>query len=872
MSSLPGRKFVKIIVLIVSISMIWQGIVWANPGIIQPNNLQVRSLFNLLDKVDGVSPLISSYIVRKLVKFERDLANRHSSRIEDAAKELVEQVKKDVDISEDLLEIVSSPEKGDLVITLGSRVAVRYYNHKRENIKDLSPGYAVIENTEIGEYFSRQILEIIERVEEFNIAKMIPSQTTCLGKKTVRVDIELTGGAKGHFVVPAGTSTGEDEAKTVGVEKALENLGKIHLEVTNRGLRADQQTEIAKVMSEMGRDELGAEATLSYQVASAWAAARQKGLEPYEFVREIAPDIASKTVPKTKIQYNITNGGEHAENDLNMQEFMVVPAGRSIAEANQMCDEIDMQLGLIYQSLGLSADLDDNGVGEKRGKEGGYKIADLTSERLREIYASPPEKSLKYLNIVDIKKRGSIGVHDFVLECMVAAIKNAGYTPSTSGEVGTVAIALDPATSSMLVDGHDKLYHYEGRQITSEDLANIFESWVERYPIDSIEDGMGENDWDGWMRLVDKIGKEVMLIGDDSLVTQAGRLTKFIELLREKGYVDEKTGKVTRKIGILIKLNQNGFLTTGINNPEEGYLGTLEVIRLARRHGIEIVVSHRSKEAEPEEREVSIAELAAGVDAYALKSGDHVQGIRAVKEDRLAEIDKKERARCEKGKTVSSEKLVTDLSTFTIPGLVDALIFASEKDEKVVLALDTDLGEGHINGLLGELIKTIPTLKNNNEELRMFLGNLCLIKGKGKDLGLRLGNITDSSKGSVKKENVIIVAKASNCEYFKDLEDAAIITSVDDNAFPEMAYLPLLEIMLFAIGKYLEWDKNTLYGYYEMMPNVVPANVLSSDDYNKLFDRDRKFMVIRLIPDAIQFDKEELRDIMDSIKIMLASA
>ena len=696
---------------------------------------------------------------------------------------------------------------------------------------------------------------------ELNIAKIVPSETTCLGKPTVRLDVELLGGAKGHFVVPAGTSTGEDEARTVGVEKAVKNLAGIHTEVTDRGLKADQLTDIARVMLEMGKDKLGAEATLSYQMASAWAAARQRGFEPYEFIREIAPDIASRSVPKTKIQYNITNGGEHAENDLNMQEFMVVPVGRSTAEANRMCDEIDRQLGLIYRSLGLSADPDDKGVGEKRGKEGGYKIADLTSERLKEIYANPPEKSFEYLNVAELKERGNIGVHDFVLECMVAAVKNAGYVPSTSGEIGTVAIALDPATSSMVVEGHKDLYHYEGAQIGSKDLAGIFERWVARYPITSIEDGMGENDWDGWMRLVDKVGDKVLLIGDDSLVTQAARLTKFIELLREKGYVDKKTGKVTRKIGILIKLNQNGFLITGINDPGKGYLGTLEVIRLAKRHGIEVVVSHRSKEAEPGEREVSIAELAAGVDAYALKSGDHVQGIRAVKEDRLAEIDRRERE--------LFVKKVMDNAETVIPGLVDALITASEKDKKVVLAFDTDLGGGRMNVLLGELIEAISGLKDNNEDLKRFLANLYMIKGKGKDLGSRLGNITDPSKGSVKKENVIVVAKGSNEEYFKSLKGTATMAIVDDSAFPETAHLPLLDVMLLAVGSYLGWSENRLYEIYSSIPDVES---LSLEEYVKLCKKDQRSLIIKLVPNAVQLETEKRREIIDAIKDMLAKA
>ena len=161
MSSLPGKRFAKIIVLIVSISMVWQGIVWADPNLIQPNNLQVRTLINLPDIIkEGVSPLVSSYIVRRLAELERDIAKQHPSRIEGVAKELVEQVEKDADIPEELLKVTASSAKGDLVIVLGSH-AVRYYNHKRSDTKDPGHGYTIVEDIEIGEYFSRQVLKIL---------------------------------------------------------------------------------------------------------------------------------------------------------------------------------------------------------------------------------------------------------------------------------------------------------------------------------------------------------------------------------------------------------------------------------------------------------------------------------------------------------------------------------------------------------------------------------------------------------------------------------------------------------------------------------------------------------------------------------------
>lgn len=483
----------------------------------------------------------------------------------------------------------------------------------------------------------------------FAYAQVAPSETIALESPTLRLDAKLAGGAKGHFVVPAGSSTGWREAATLmnigGFAAIKESVEKIHAEVLNGRFRPYQLVEIAKMMLQMGKDTLGAEATLAYQMASAWAAAAQSGLQNYEFIRKLAPDLASFGVPRTKIQYNITNGGEHADNDLDMQEFMIVTSGRTTAEANAMADKVDRELGFIYQALGLKADPDDKGMGPLRGKEGGYAIGDLTVKKLATIYKYADDfMKLEALRNLDIKKLAgdNIGVHEFVLNALIAAIKNAGYTPSTSGEVGTVALALDAASSSMLVEGHTNLYNYEGRQISSEELIKIYTDWAKKYPIDSLEDGLGEDDWDGWMKLIAAIGDDILLIGDDLLVTQGESLAKFIGLLEQNGFITD--GKVNKRLAILIKLNQNGFLTTGINDLAKGYLGTLEVIRLAKKYGIEWVVSHRSKEAGPEDSEVSIADLAAGTNAYALKSGDHVQAIRAVKEDRLAEIDARERA------------------------------------------------------------------------------------------------------------------------------------------------------------------------------------------------------------------------------------
>ena len=476
------------------------------------------------------------------------------------------------------------------------------------------------------------------------VQEVKPSIVKTIGdKKTLRVDVTLVGGAQGHFVQPAGTSSGDDERKTEdNIDKVIQNVQTIHAEVVREGINPEQLPEIGQLMLKMESQHfLGAQATLAYQMANAWAVARAKGLELYQLIREIAPDLASKKTGalRTKIQYNITNGGVHAANALDMQEFMIVPTGSTKAESNRMADNVDRELGHVYQALGLQADPRDHGLGPLRGLEGGYSIPNFTQEKLEELYRNADSYKVNNLNLFELRDR-NVGLHEFILNALMAAIKNAGYKVSKSGEVGTIALAIDLASSEMY-DRERKTYSFEGREVNAEELTNILDGWVKVYPLDSIEDAMDQNDWDGWMVVIKALGDKVLLIADDNLVTQARRLTIFINKLKENGLVDAN-GKVNKKIGILIKLNQNGFLTTGIDDPEKGYLGTLEVVRLAKQHGMEAVISHRSKEAQPEDNEVSIADLSAGVDAYALKSGDHVQSFRAVKENRLAEIDSKE--------------------------------------------------------------------------------------------------------------------------------------------------------------------------------------------------------------------------------------
>ena len=510
-----------------------------------------------------------------------------------------------------------------------------------------------------------------------------PSIVKTIGnKETLRVDVTLVGGAQGHFVQPAGTSSGDDERKTEDdLNKVIENVQKIHAEVVKQRINPDQLAEIGQLMLKMdSQNFLGAQATLAYQMANAWAVARAKGLELYQLIREIAPDLASKKRGsiRTKIQYNITNGGAHAANSLDMQEFMIVPTGKTKAESNKMADNVDRELGLVYQALGLQANPNDHGLGNLRGLEGGYSIPNFTQEKLQELYKNADSYNVKNLNLSELRDR-NVGLHEFILNALMAAVKNAGYKVSKSGEVGTVALAIDLASSEMY-NRDKKTYSFEGRDISPEELTNVLDGWVKTYPLDSIEDAMDQNDWDGWMVVIKALGDKVLLIADDNLVTQERRLMIFINKLKENGLVDAN-GKVTKKVGILIKLNQNGFLTTGIDDPAKGYLGTLEVVRLAKQHGMEAVISHRSKEAQPEDNEVSIADLAGGVDAYGLKSGDHVQSFRAVKENRLAEIERQEiegAAQVGQGEKAVDQNLPNSAGvTRKAPGEVDSAALAN---------------------------------------------------------------------------------------------------------------------------------------------------------------------------------------------------
>ena len=420
------------------------------------------------------------------------------------------------------------------------------------------------------------------------VKNLIATESSALGAPTVKVVAELADGSKGSFVVPAGTSAGIHERPTVSVEQAIKNVEKITAAIKGKGLTANQQVEIAQLMLEMDKKEtLGANATLPVQMALAWAVAEQQNQGLYKFIREIKPSIAAKGKADVAFQMNITNGGLHADNDLDMQEFMIVPHAETYADAVRMGLEIDKALGEIYKREGLNI--------IPRGKEGGYSIPNLKGK----------------------------GCHEKVLEYLIEAIEGAGYKAGRENIPGTVSLALDAAASSMLVENTKDRYHYEGEILVSEELIEIFKKWSEKYPIISIEDGLGEEDWDGWKELTKVLGDKIVLIGDDIFVTQA-------ELLRRG--IREGVGNA-----VLIKPNQNGFLTTGDKDGE--YPRTLEVIEIAKEADYKVIISHRSKEADAIEKEVSIADLAVAVGADALKIGDPVQDVRRVKYDRMVEIE-----------------------------------------------------------------------------------------------------------------------------------------------------------------------------------------------------------------------------------------
>ena len=389
---------------------------------------------------------------------------------------------------------------------------------------------------------------------------------------TVEVEVYLEDGTVGRAAVPSGASTGIYEAVELrdgdkdkylgkGVEKAVANVNDTIAEEII-GLNVLDQAYIDKTLIELdgtkNKGKLGANAILGVSLAVAQAAANYLGMPLYQYIG----GVNAKVLPVPMM--NIINGGSHADNSVDIQEFMIMPVGFDCFErAVRACAEVYHALKKTLNSKGYST-----GVGD----EGGF---------------APNLKS-----------------NAEAIEVILEAIEKAGYEPGKE-----FFIAIDAASSEYYKDGKYVLEH-EGKTLTAAEMVDFFEDWVNKYPIISIEDGMAEEDWEGWKLMTERLGKKVQLVGDDLFVTNTERLKTGIE----KGIANS----------ILIKLNQIGTLTE-----------TLNAIEMANRAGYTAVVSHRSGETE----ETTIADLVVAVNAGQIKTGAPARSERVAKYNQLIRIN-----------------------------------------------------------------------------------------------------------------------------------------------------------------------------------------------------------------------------------------
>ena len=398
------------------------------------------------------------------------------------------------------------------------------------------------------------------------------------GNPTVEVDVILECGAKGRAAVPSGASTGSHEAVELRDEDKGRYLGKGVLKAVNNvnteireallGMDALNQVAIDKVMLELdgtpNKGRLGANAILGVSLAVAKAAAEALGQPLYKYLG----GVNAKELPLPMM--NILNGGAHADSAVDLQEFMIQPVGaKSFLEAMRMGAEIFHHLGKILKANGDSTNV---------GNEGGYAPS---------------------------KIQGTEGALALISE----AVKAAGY------ELGKdITFALDAASSEFCKEVNGKYeYHFkrEGGVVrTTDEMIKWYEELISKYPIVSIEDGLGEDDWDGWVKLTKTIGDRVQIVGDDLFVTNTERLKKGIELGAGNS--------------ILIKLNQIGSLTE-----------TLDAIEMAKRAGYTAVVSHRSGETE----DATIADVAVATNAGQIKTGSTSRTDRMAKYNQLLRIE-----------------------------------------------------------------------------------------------------------------------------------------------------------------------------------------------------------------------------------------
>ena len=394
------------------------------------------------------------------------------------------------------------------------------------------------------------------------------------GNPTVEVEVVLDDYATGRAAVPSGASTGAFEAVELRDGDSERYLGKgtlkavahVNEEIADAliGMEADDQRGIDAIMLELDGTEnkgnFGANAILGASLAVAKAAAESSELPLYKYVGG-----ANANMLPTPMM-NILNGGEHADNNVDFQEFMIMPVGAtSFAEALRWCAEIYHTLKKVLHEAGLGG-----GVGD----EGGFAPNFTTNE-----------EPLKYI---------------------VEACEKAGYKPGSD-----IMFAMDPASTEFYNAETGKyVLAGEGRELTSAEMVDYWEALVQKYPIISIEDGMAEEDWDGWKALTDRIGDKVQLVGDDLFVTNPKRLAKGIEL----GCAN----------AILVKVNQIGSLTEA-----------LEAVQMAKQAGYACIMSHRSGETE----DVTIADLAVATNAGQIKTGAPCRSDRVAKYNQLLRIE-----------------------------------------------------------------------------------------------------------------------------------------------------------------------------------------------------------------------------------------
>lgn len=392
------------------------------------------------------------------------------------------------------------------------------------------------------------------------------------GNPTVEVQVTLIDGVSGRAIVPSGASTGVHEAwekrdgdtDRYAGKGVLEAVSAVNEEIAETlvGWDATDQVGIDEVMIELDGTEnkgrLGANAILGVSLAVSRAAAGSVGLPLYRYLG----GVSAKTLPVPMM--NIINGGKHAAGSTDLQEFMIMPVGApSFVEATRWCVEI-------YQTL--KKVLGDKGHSTTVGDEGGF------APRL--------------------------SANDEAFELIIEATERAGYSLGDQ-----IMLAMDPAASEIYEDGK---YHLktEGRKLTGSEMVDLYTSWVDKYPIISIEDGLHEDDWESWSLMMDKLGDRIQIVGDDLLVTSVGRIEKALDLNAANS--------------LLCKVNQIGTLTEAI-----------AAVELVQRHGWTAVVSHRSGETE----DTTISDLVVALNAGQIKTGAPARSDRVAKYNQLLRIE-----------------------------------------------------------------------------------------------------------------------------------------------------------------------------------------------------------------------------------------